>query len=813
MFTTHPYSSPPGQQQSKNSAKFYSSLPELLVMRSRVNIILFSALLMLISVIGVQANIIRVSTTGNNGNNGSSWAAAKRNIQSALNAAVSGDQVWVATGTYNEHLTVQIGVELYGGFAGSENALTDRVLGPTPSVVDGGGSGNVINCSPGYFQPHRVDGFTIQHGNTGINIDASSPIIINNIVTGSSGAWASGISGANSFSTIQNNTITNNHGVGDGGGILFIYSTIIIQGNTISGNSSGSGRYGGGIDCYETSATIVNNTISNNSAYYAGAIWLQSGYAVIQGNTVSGNSAHRDGGVLTATPMVLIQDNNITGNSADIDGAGGLSVYGAKTATIENNTIQNNSSPLYGGVIVGYGGTDLTFTNNTVSNNTSPNDAGVQVSGAKGRVSGNTITGNTAANGIGGLHLIRFTGIACQNTITNNSGGYVGGLRAATTACKILYNVISGNSSGTIGGGIDCDNSSSTIANNLVSNNSAVNGGGIFLQNSSNAMVINNTVAYNTASAGVGGIGVTGSTPNLANNIVAFNSSGIATDTTFSLNNNCVYGNASYNYNGISSGAGDISSDPAFANSGGGNFHILNYSPCMDAGDDSAILPGWTDLDALFRIKNLHVDMGAYEIQGLPAILTNITVTSPSGLVGKNVTLSATLRRSDTKAKLAGKTVNFEVDGAFVGSGITNLSGTATYIYFIPASTPLGAHTVTGKFAADGTFAPSAISGTLNVIPPVVSGVKLSPAIVKGGVQNSVGTVTLSGIAPVGDLVVTLSSSDATAATVPATVTVTAGSKTATFPVTSQVVSLQKKPVITATTGIVNKLATLTVNP
>ena len=89
----------------------------------------------------------------------------------------------------------------------------------------------------------------------------------------------------------------------------------------------------------------------------------------------------------------------------------------------------------------------------------------------------------------------------------------------------------------------------------------------------------------------------------------------------------------------------------------------------------------------------------------------------------------------------------------------------------------------------------------------------LRQAIVKGGVQNSVGTVTLTGIAPVGDLVVTLSSNDVTSATVPVTVTVPAGSKTATFPVTSQIVSIQKKPVITATTGIVNKIATLTVNP
>ncbi len=104
-------------------------------------------------------------------------------------------------------------------------------------------------------------------------------------------------------------------------------------------------------------------------------------------------------------------------------------------------------------------------------------------------------------------------------------------------------------------------------------------------------------------------------------------------------------------------------------------------------------------------------------------------------------------------------------------------------------------------------------SANLTVKPPVISSLKLLPSIVKGGVQNSTGTVTLTGIAPVGDMVVTLSSSDVTAATVPATVTVPAGSKTATFPITSQTVIIQKKPIVSATTGLISKLATLTVNP
>ena len=104
-------------------------------------------------------------------------------------------------------------------------------------------------------------------------------------------------------------------------------------------------------------------------------------------------------------------------------------------------------------------------------------------------------------------------------------------------------------------------------------------------------------------------------------------------------------------------------------------------------------------------------------------------------------------------------------------------------------------------------------AANLNVKAPVISLIKLNPTIVKGGVQNSTGTVTLTGIAPVGGIIVTLSSSDTTAATVPISVTVPAGSKTAPFTVTSLPVAIQKKPIISATTGTVSKSAVLTVNP
>ena len=91
----------------------------------------------------------------------------------------------------------------------------------------------------------------------------------------------------------------------------------------------------------------------------------------------------------------------------------------------------------------------------------------------------------------------------------------------------------------------------------------------------------------------------------------------------------------------------------------------------------------------------------------------------------------------------------------------------------------------------------------------VLTSVSLDPASVPGG-NPSTGTVTLSGPAPVGGTVVTLSSSDP-AAQVQASVTVTAGETTGTFPVTTSPVGTDTQVTISGTYDSATQGATLTV--
>ena len=76
----------------------------------------------------------------------------------------------------------------------------------------------------------------------------------------------------------------------------------------------------------------------------------------------------------------------------------------------------------------------------------------------------------------------------------------------------------------------------------------------------------------------------------------------------------------------------------------------------------------------------------------------------------------------------------------------------------------------------------------------------LTTSCVTGGVVVT-GTVTLTEAAPTGGIGVTLASSDTTAATVPATVTVAAGRTQASFSITTKAVTSSATAWITASYG------------
>jgi len=93
-----------------------------------------------------------------------------------------------------------------------------------------------------------------------------------------------------------------------------------------------------------------------------------------------------------------------------------------------------------------------------------------------------------------------------------------------------------------------------------------------------------------------------------------------------------------------------------------------------------------------------------------------------------------------------------------------------------------------------------------------LSSLSLNPTSVTGG-NSSTGTVTLSGPAPTGGAQVALSSSNTTAARVPASVTVAAGATSASFTVSTSAVAASTTVTISAAYGGATRSASLTVTP
>lgn len=78
------------------------------------------------SSVTAPTNVIYVSVSGNNANDGLSWSKAKKTIKAAIDLATKDNQIWVSIGSFQEIVTPKDGVPIYGGFEGNESTTETR---------------------------------------------------------------------------------------------------------------------------------------------------------------------------------------------------------------------------------------------------------------------------------------------------------------------------------------------------------------------------------------------------------------------------------------------------------------------------------------------------------------------------------------------------------------------------------------------------------------------------------------------------------------------------------------------------------------
>jgi hypothetical protein len=180
---------------------------------------------------------------------------------------------------------------------------------------------------------------------------------------------------------------------------------------------------------------------------------------------------------------------------------------------------------------------------------------------------------------------------------------------------------------------------------------------------------------------------------------------------------------------------------------------------------------------------------------------------NPTSVTGGAQTSTGTVMLSGP-APAAGAQVALSSDNAAasVPSSVTVPAGSSSATFTV-GTNPVAASTVATILASYDGVSPSA---SLTITPPTVSSLTLNPSSVVGGVQSSTGTVTLSGPAPAGGAQVLLSSNNG-AASVPSSVTVSAGSTSASFTVNTSIVIVSTTATISASYNNTTQTANLAV--
>ncbi len=227
--------------------------------------------------------------------NGTSWADAYTDLQTAIYNASAGDTIWVAQGTYkplidtlgniptlpeDRSFWLKNGVVIYGGFNGTETALSQRdpinqKATLEGQVIPGSFAEHVLYVYAGVDSTAIMDGFILQHGKSTTTSTAKNGsglmlrgdagfynMVFKNNQTYNQGGAVYAESSSSKFVRCrfqENQTV-----MYDGAACNLVYSDIKMNNCIFDGNQAG--RFGGAITTVETNLLVQNGTFHANTA-------------------------------------------------------------------------------------------------------------------------------------------------------------------------------------------------------------------------------------------------------------------------------------------------------------------------------------------------------------------------------------------------------------------------------------------------------------------------------------------------------------------------------------------------------------------
>jgi hypothetical protein len=424
--------------------------------------------------------ILHVDASASGPGDGATWPTAFTDLNAALAAASTGDQVWVAAGTYTPAASDRTatfalanGVALFGGFAGDEAALDQRdwihhrtILSGDLAGDDGPDFANTGENSYHVVTARNVDRTAVLSGFTITGGRADGPglgPVSESADQGSALHVFSATPRIDHVLFVRNWSI--GHGaVNDNGGAELVQCE--FRENFASDFAAalyvGVGAATRVIDC----AFAENETNGQGAGIYC----LSTGGAEFTGCTFYGNSANVGGGMFNAADSrALVRACSFRGNNAFI-GGGGVYDDGASPRVI-GCTFENNAGGI--GVQDGSGGVG------------GSGGGGLWNSGGQAVVQSCVFRNNAASFGGGAYNNNQSTGVFRDCTFEHNFAHEAGGLYnlgsdVLVQHCSFVQNTAyDGDFS--VGGGISNYYSNPLIENcSFRANHAEVGGGGLY---------------------------------------------------------------------------------------------------------------------------------------------------------------------------------------------------------------------------------------------------------------------------------------------------------------------------------------------
>lgn len=571
----------------------------------------------------------------------------------------SGDDTW------NGEAAVWDGLTLFGPKKTIQSGVSTVLNGGTVNIADGvySGTGNV--------------NISISAKNVNIKGQSQNGTIINASGTGSTRMFT--VSNGASV-TISNLTFANGNHTSNGGAIYLVGSTTV-----------------------RSYLTVNNCTFINNKASGGGAISNVRSTLTVNGCTFIGNTAGSGGAI-----------NIETGTQA---------MY-----YVYNSTFIGNSATNYGGAIEQWGGTSSTITGNTFIGNTALYGGALHKYGGTSEVHFNSFFGNTATGGGSDLCHAGGPAINAQYNWFGSNDNPAAKMYQSVAYTPWLVLTVTADPTNVNGGG------TSTITADLLHDSNGVYhdpalghvpdglpvtfaGDALGTVNPLSSTIVNGQATTTFTAGSTSGTSQPTATVDSAtvpvnvNVIVVFPTSlavspisgyyGDTVDLTATLtdtvNNMPVSGKmVDFTVNGVYVGsdetdASGIATIPYTIGLTNGSYQIL----AEFAGDSGYTTSSGTN--------DLVVNL----------IPTSLAVNPLSGYYNDAVNLIATLTDTHNNVPLAGKQVNFSVNGVSAGSAVTDALGVATLQYDITQGA--GVYSILAEFIEDTVYAGSTGTDSLSV--------------------------------------------------------------------------------------------------